>query len=515
MIDTATPTAAPTEASNPLRAGLRLERTPSPCVMVIFGASGDLAKRKLLPALWALNEAQQLPPGFSIVGIARNEMSHEEFRQQLRESIAEDTTINKAMLDSFLQGLYYVHGTFDDPALFYRLKETLVQIDRERSTAGSYIYYLATPPSFFPVIIQHLDKAGLVSPEANETGWTRVVIEKPFGHDLHTARDLNRVVHNVFDEAQVYRIDHYLGKETVQNILHFRFANAIWEPIWNRRYVDHVQITVAESLGVETRGGYYEEAGVVRDMLQNHIMQLLTLTTMEPPISFDADAVRDEKVKVLRGVRPFDQERVLRDTVRGQYGQGWIDGSRVPAYRHETKVAPESHTATYVAAKFFIDTWRWQSVPFYLRSGKRLPKRVSEIAIQFKPVPHLLFGPTTPNVLALRIQPDEGISLQFEVKAPGQTSRHRPVGMDFRYGAAFATAPAEAYQRLLLDVMLGDSTLFARRDEVEAAWTIVEPILSTWASVPPEDFPNYEAGTWGPEAADRLLEADGRRWRRP
>lgn len=513
MIDTATPATGP--LVNPLRAGLRLERTPSPCVVVIFGASGDLAKRKLLPALWALNEAQQLPPGFSIVGVARSEMSHDDFRKQLRQSIAEDTTINAAMLDSFLQGLYYVPGTFDDPAMFGRLKETLAQIDQERSTAGNHIYYLATPPSFFPVIIEHLGAAGLVSREEQETGWTRVVIEKPFGRDLQTARELNRVVHGVFDESQVYRIDHYLGKETVQNILHFRFANSIWEPIWNRRYVDHVQITVAESLGIENRATYYEEAGIVRDMLQNHIMQLLTLIAMEPPISFDADAVRDEKVKVLRGVRPFDQERVRHDTIRGQYGPGWIDGQRAPAYRQEPKVAPESTTATYVAAKFFIDTWRWQNVPFYLRSGKRLPKRVSEIAIQFKPVPHLLFGPATPNVLALRIQPDEGISLQFEVKAPGPTSRHRPVGMDFRYGAAFSVAPAEAYQRLLLDVMLGDSTLFARRDEVETAWTIVEPILTTPTTEQPGNFPNYDAGTWGPEAADQLVEADGRRWRRP
>jgi glucose-6-phosphate 1-dehydrogenase len=377
------------------------------------------------------------------------------------------------------------------------------------------MYYLATPPSFFPVITEQLGSAGLVSKTFNGEGWTRVVIEKPFGHDLQTARDLNKVVHNVFDETQVYRIDHYLGKETVQNILHFRLANAIWEPVWNRQYIDHVQITVAEDLGVETRGGYYEEAGVVRDMLENHMLQLLTLTAMESPVSFDADAVRDEKVKVLRGMRPFDGQRVQNEVVRGQYGAGWISGKRVPAYRDEQKVSPSSATATYVAATFYIDTWRWQGVPFYLRSGKRLPKRVSEVAIQFRPVPHMLFGPTSPNVLAMRIQPDEGISLQFEAKVPGPTPRHRPVTMDFRYGTAFATAPAEAYQRLLLDIMLGDSTLFARRDEVEAAWTIVEPILDTWAAQQSTDLPNYESGTWGPEAADRLLEAAGRRWRRP
>ncbi len=514
-VDIAPPITAPTLTSNPLRTGLRIERSPAPCAMVIFGASGDLAKRKLLPALWALNEAQQLPPGFSIVGIARSELNHEQFRQQLRDSITHDLTVDPTMLDTFLQGLFYVPGTFDQPDMYQRLKQVLEQIDRERGTAGNRMYYLATPPSFFPVIMEQLGQAGLVSDAATGAGWTRVVIEKPFGRDLATARELNRVVHGVFDEAQVYRIDHYLGKETVQNILHFRFANAIWEPIWNRRYVDHVQITVAEDLGVETRGGYYEEAGIVRDMLENHMLQLLTLTAMEPPVSFDADAVRDEKVKVLRGMRPFDLQRVQSDVVRGQYGAGWIGGKAVPAYRQEQKVAPDSQTATYVAATFYIDTWRWEGVPFYLRSGKRLPKRVTEIAIQFRPVPQLLFGPTDPNVLAMRIQPDEGISLQFEAKVPGPTARHRPVAMDFRYGTAFATAPAEAYQRLLLDVMLGDSTLFARRDEVEAAWTLVAPILNTWAATQATDLPNYEAGTWGPEAADQLLEASGRRWRRP
>lgn len=500
---------------NPLRAGLRLERTPAPCVMVIFGGSGDLAKRKLLPALWALNEAQQLPPGFTVVGVSRSRLSHDDFRRELREAISDDPSVDQTLLDSFLQGLFYVPGSIDELETFERLKTFLESIDRERGTAGNRIFYLATLPSFFPTIAQQLGKAGLIKRQAEGAGWSRIVIEKPFGHDLHSARELNAVVHSVFDEAQVYRIDHYLGKETVQNILHFRFANAIWEPIWNRRYVDHVQITVAEDLGVGNRGGYYEEAGVVRDMLENHMLQLLTLVAMEPPVSFDADAVRDEKVKVLRGMRSFDEQRVRQEAVRGQYAAGWIAGDRVAGYREEPKVAQDSRTPTYAAAAFYIDNWRWDGVPFYLRSGKRLPKRITEIAVQFKPVPQMLFGPTEPNVLALRIQPDEGISLQFEAKVPGPAPRHRPVAMDFRYGTAFAAAPAEAYQRLLLDVMLGDSTLFARRDEVETAWTLMGPILETWEATPPDDLPNYEAGTWGPEAAERLLAAAGRRWRRP
>ncbi len=507
------PLPAVAEQHNPLRMGLRLQRTPAPCTVIIFGASGDLASRKLLPALWALNEAQQLPPGFSIVGVARSDGSHQQFREQLRDAIVDGAAIDRTMLDTFLQGVFYLRGAYDEADTYQRLDTLLGEIDHERGTVGNRVFYLAMPPSVFPTVIEQLGQSGLAKRQHTGDGWTRIVIEKPFGRDLLTAQELNRAVHSVFDEQQVYRIDHYLGKETVQNIFHFRFANAIWEPLWNRHYVDHIQITAAENLGVEGRGSYYEEAGAVRDMLANHLLQLLTLTAMEPPVSFEADAVRDEKVKVLHGVRPFDHDRVVRDVVRGQYDAGWIGGERVPAYHAEKGVDRQSQTETYIAAAFYIDTWRWQGVPFYVRTGKRLAKRVSEIAIQFRAAPNRLFGETAPNVLALRIQPDEGISLQFEAKVPGPATRHRAVTMEFRYGAAFATAPAEAYQRLLLDVMLGDGTLFARRDEVETAWTLVDPLLQAGATA--QHTPSYPAGSWGPEAADQMLERDGRRWRRP
>ena len=506
---------APEITTNPLRTGLRMERTPSPCAIVIFGASGDLTKRKLLPALWALAEAQQLPPGFSVVGIARTPKSHETFRQELRDSIAGDTSIDTPSLENFLQGLYYLPGNINDPGMYESLNTLLHEIDHDRGTSGNRVFYISTQPSFFSTVIDHLGKAGLANRRAHGPGWTRVVIEKPFGRDLKTAQELNREVLTVFNEQQVYRIDHYLGKETVQNLMVLRFANTIWEPIWNRRYVDHVQITVAENLGVEGRGGYYEEAGVVRDMIANHLLQLLTIVCMEPPVAFDADAVRDEKVKVLRAVRPFTPDRIRTDAVRGQYGHGFIAAQPVPGYREEEKVSPQSSTETYAALRFYVDNWRWQDVPFLLRSGKRLPKRVSEIAIEFKPVPHLLFEESTPDVLAVRIQPDEGISLHFNAKIPGPQMHQRPVMMDFRYGTSFGVAPAEAYQRLLLDVMLGDSTLFTRRDEVEAAWKLLDPLLNAWSAEPAEDFPNYEAGTWGPAAADELLGSPARRWRRP
>lgn len=501
-------------AENPLRKGLRMSRTPQPCVLIIFGASGDLTNRKLLPALWALSESQQLGPGFSVVGISRTKKTHEEFRQELRDALDDDSLNDNPAFEQFLEGLFYMPGDINDPGMYEELNKVLHQIDDERGTGGNRVYYLSTQPSFFPIVIHHLGEAGMVSRQTEGSGWTRIVIEKPFGRDLKTARELNQDVLKVFDEQQVYRIDHYLGKETVQNLMVLRFANTIWEPIWNRRYVDHIQITVAERLGVEGRGGYYEEAGLVRDMIANHLLQLLMIVAMEPPVAFDADAVRDEKVKVLRAVRPFTPERIESDVVFGQYGEGASAAEAVPGYREEEKVSPQSTTETYAAMRFYVDNWRWQNVPFFLRSGKRLPKRATEIAIQFKPVPHLLFDHSTPNVLSIRIQPDEGIALQFDAKVPGTQMVERPVLMDFRYGTSFGVEPADAYQRLLLDVMLGDGTLFARRDEVEAAWKLIDPILEQAVEHWGKEFPNYEAGTWGPTAADEMIETPERRWRR-
>ncbi len=504
-----------TPLENPLRAGLRLWRTPEPCTVVIFGASGDLTSRKLVPALYNLARERRLPGGFSVVGFARRAWDDATFRQVLLEGVNANSRarpVEEALWASFAEGIFYHRASFDDPAGYARLAARLAAIDATRDTGGNRVFYLATPPEAYPEIIAQLGAHGLNrSPEG---GWTRIIIEKPFGRDLESARDLNRQVLAVFDEGQVYRIDHYLGKETVQNLLVFRFANGIFEPIWNRRYVDHVQITVAESLGVEDRGGYYDRAGALRDMIQNHLTQLLTLTAMEPPVAYDADAVRDEKVKVLRAIQPIASEA----TVRGQYGPGSVSGRPVRGYRDERGVAPDSQTETYVALKLFVENWRWAGVPFYLRSGKALPRRVSEIAVQFRRVPTLLFASTPvndiePNVLAIRIQPDEGITLKFSSKVPGQ-AQIRPVTMDFRYGTSFGVASPEAYERLLLDCMLGDSTLFTRRDEVEASWALLTPILESWAAGPAQAFPNYEAGTWGPAAADAFIARDGRAWRR-
>ena len=506
--------------TNPLREGLRLRRTPEPCVVVIFGATGDLTRRKLVPALYDLARDQLLPGGFSVVGFARTDLGTDGFDSRLQDSVAKYARtgpVDGRLWSSFGEGISYFQGEYDDVESFRKLAGRLDEIDSQRGTSGNRLFYLATPPSSYEPIIHNLGESGLAR-ETPSTGWRRIIVEKPFGHDLRSAQDLNSRLAEVFEERQVYRIDHYLGKETVQNILVFRFSNGIFEPIWNRRYVDNVQITVAESIGVEGRGGYYEEAGALRDMVQNHMLQLVSLVAMEPPIAFEADAVRDEKLKVLRAIRPFEANEIAEETVRGQYARGWIDGQPEPGYREEPGVSPDSRTETYVAMRLFIDNWRWADVPFYFRVGKRLPKRTTEVAVQFHRAPHLLFSKTSaerpePSVLILRIQPDEGIALQFGAKLPGPTIRVRSVAMDFRYGTTFGVTPPDAYERLLLDCMLGDSTLFTRRDEVEAAWSFVTRILEGWSALD-EPLAQYEAGIWGPTEADRLIQRDGRSWRR-
>ncbi len=502
---------------NPLRTGFRLESTAPPFSVVIFGASGDLTKRKLIPALYRLTQERLIPAEFAIIGSARQEMSNEEFREQMHEAVVKysDDEISDDVWNSFASGLFYHQGDFRETASFESLRDTLEQVDKDRGTQGNHLFYLATAPSYFGLIADQLGKVGLAKP--TEGAWTRIIVEKPFGHDLESARKLNAELLANFDEAQIYRIDHYLGKETVQNLLVFRFANSIFEPLWNRQYIDHVQITNAEAIGVEGRGAYYEEVGVVRDMIQNHVFQVASLIAMEPPASLSADSVRDEKIKAMMAVRPIPPDRVDEFAVRGQYGPGYVLGDKVPGYREEPGVNPESSTETFAALKLYFDNWRWAGVPFYLRSGKRMPKRLTEIAIQFKEAPLRLFSqtdePIEPNVLVVRIQPNEGITLRFAAKLPGTRTRIRSVNMDFRYGSSFGVEPPEAYERLLLDCLLGDSTLYARRDMTERGWEIVTPILEAWKAAA-KDFPNYEAGTPGSAAANELIEQDGRHWRR-
>ena len=484
--------------------------------MVVFGAAGDLTKRKLVPALFNLAKAKLLPRDFAVVGTSIDDLTREQFRNQVTSFLPAQDRGSEAW-DWFVERLSYERGDFADANAFTSLGACLAALDRDRNTQGNYLFYLATAPKFFAPIVQQLGNAGLSHQEDNH--WRRVVIEKPFGHDLESAKVLNREVRSVMSETQIYRIDHYLGKETVQNILVFRFDNAIFEPIWNRRYIDHVQITNAETVGVEQRGGYFDTAGTLRDMVPNHIMQLLSLTAMEAPASFQADAVRNEQAKVLHAIQPLDSEDVLHRSVRGQYGDGEIDQQMVPGYRHEPGVSPESKTETFVALKLNIDNWRWAGVPFYLRTGKRLARRVTEIVIQFRRTPFVLFRNTRvrnleTNRLVIHIQPEEGISLSFGAKVPGSIMKLGLVNMDFDYSTYFGMEHSTGYERLLRDCMAGDATLFQRADMVEAGWSVIQPILDVWHALPAREFPNYAAGSWGPSEADELLQKDGRAWRR-
>jgi glucose-6-phosphate 1-dehydrogenase len=502
--------------SNPLQDGLRLEPTPGHTTLVIFGGTGDLTRRKLLPALYHLSRGQRLPARFSIVGVARDPLGEEGFRRQFWESLSQfaDVPGEDAVAKSLAGRMHYVGGDFKDPALFQRIAATLQEVNSN----GGALFYLAIPPGAYANVIEQLGAAGLSKADSAER-WRRVVVEKPFGTDLATARELNQIIQRHFSEDQVFRIDHYLGKETVQNLMVFRFANGMFEPIWNRRYIDHVQITAAETVGVERRAAYYEGAGALRDMVQNHLMQLLALVAMEPPITFSAENVRDRKLDALLSTQPLIEDGPgAAPVVRAQYAAGWVAGGEVPAYRAEPGVDPASTTETFVALRMRLDSWRWAGVPFYLRTGKRMPKRTTEIAIQLRRPPLEIFkrvspSSVAPNLLIINVQPDEGISVRFEAKLPGTRMQLAPVMMNFRYGTAFGRPVPEAYETLLLDAMLGDPTLFARRDFVEASWALITPVHEQWQRDSAKVIPTYEAGEWGPAEADALMAQDGRRWR--
>jgi glucose-6-phosphate 1-dehydrogenase len=495
---------------NPLLEGLQLRRTPDPCVFVIFGASGDLTQRKLLPALYSLAYRRLLPEKFAVVGAARTEESDDAFRARMEEAVKDHARdpFQQDVWEKLADGMHYIATDFGDEAFEQRLRKRITQLDEERGTAGNRIYYFAVPPNAIATLVSE------VGERRSTEGWVRLVIEKPFGHDLDSARALTKQLQEHFVEEEIFRIDHYLGKETVQNMLALRFSNGIFEPIWNRQFIDHVQITVAETIGIENRASFYEQAGAIRDIFQNHLLQLLALTAMEPPIDFTSEQVRNEKVKVLRALHTPGPKSV----VRGQYGRGYVEGEEVPGYREEEGVASDSLTETYVAAKLYVDNWRWADTPFYVRMGKRLARRETTVAIQFKSAPHPPFEDSAteglrPNVLVVHVQPDEGVSLAIGAKVPGAGMTIRNVHMDFLYGGAFRTSLPEAYERLILDAMLGDQTLFTRTDEVEEQWSLVDAIVAAWRRDRPA-FPNYAAGTWGPASADDLIQRDGRTWRR-
>jgi len=508
------PSSLPTDASGEAAQA----RPGDPCVFVIFGATGDLTKRLLMPALYNLLANKLLPDRFAIVGVSKVATSSADFREQLGEEIKQfaTTKVSAELWKWFDQRISYMSGDFKDPATYQRLKSALDEMDKLHGTPGNYLFYTAVSPTFFGEIVKQLAGAGLT--KETEGHWRRVIIEKPFGHDLESANALNREIGACLHENQTYRIDHYLGKETVQNILAFRFGNGFFEPLWNNNYIDHVQITVAETVGVEHRGAFYESTGALRDMVPNHILALVSLTAMEPPNSFDSEPLRDEKTKVLHAIRPLKPEDVPDWAVRGQYGPGTLDGKQAPGYRSEAQVDSRSSTETYVALKLAIDNWRWSGVPFYLRTGKRMAERITEIAIRFKAPPLLLFKQTgvrqlEQNKLVLHIQPNEGISLSFSAKVPGPVVKLGGVDMSFKYAHYFGAAPSTGYETLLLDCMIGDPALFQRADTVDAGWRVADPILDAWKAQPPTDFPNYAAGSWGPRAADELLERDGRKWR--
>jgi glucose-6-phosphate 1-dehydrogenase len=497
------------------------EPTPAgdPCVMVIFGATGDLTKRKLIPALLNLAQEEVLSKQFAIIGVAGNELTTDTFRETLGEEMPRfaPDPIDLKMWDWLKDRIYFVRGDFQDADTYKRLKQQIDEVNKTHRTGGNKFFYLAVAPRFFAPIVQRLGDAGLTKEEGDR--WARVIVEKPFGHDLASAEQLNADLRKVLPESQIYRIDHYLGKETVQNVMVFRFTNNIIEPLWNRNYIDHVQITAAETVGVEHRGGFYETAGALRDMVPNHLFQLLTMTAMEPPISFDADEVRNKQAEVLHAIQPLAPEEVLTNTVRGQYAEGVVENERVAGYRHEPDVSPTSNTETFVALKLLIDNWRWAGVPFYLRTGKSLALRATEIVIQFRRTPFVLFRNTAvknveTNRLVIHIQPDEGISLSFGAKVPGAVMRLGLVNMDFDYKSYFGVEHGTGYERLLRDCMAGDATLFQRADMVEAGWKVIQPVLDVWHALPPRGFPNYAAGSWGPVEAEELLERDGRSWRR-